>query len=421
VFSLVWAVLLKPLPYAAPEAWSPRLEPLGRQPARAAVRPEYLDYAERTRLAGDRGAGLGSVNLGASARPSACRRSRSPPTCSTCSARRPRWAAASAREERAGTGASPVSDALWRRRFARDPGVVGRTVSVDGEPFEVVGVLPRGFRLPIEFRLASAAEIVMPLALDRARLARGAAGTSCRRSRAWPRRRARRRRRAETAALVAGSGARLPGRARPGELRDRGRAAARRPARPLAAGAAGAGGAVALVLLLTCANVAGLLLARSKGRRQELAVRAALGADRFRLVRQLLTEAARPSLAGAALGLAVAAASCARWSRWRPRRSRASRRALDGPVLASRRRRPLGRARLRRAAGAADQPRGRGAVLGETVRGGAAGARAARRAGRVAGRDRGGAAGGCGPAAEELRAPAVDAGRVRPERTSACG
>ncbi len=202
-------------------------------------------------------------------------------------------------------GAAPVvllSYDLWQRAFGGDSSVIGRPLQLDARAREVVGVMPSGFVFP-----ERSPELFTPM--DFARFTRNP--VTARNARALHA--VARLEDGVTPGQIRGELARIAANVRreAPELRD----VAPIHAVPIRDAMVGevrpvllvVMGAAALVLLLTCVNVASLFLSRAVERRGELAVRVALGAGRMRLVRQLLTESAMLALAGGALGLALAA------------------------------------------------------------------------------------------------------------------
>lgn len=198
-----------------------------------------------------------------------------------------------------------ISYGLWQGHYNHDPEIIGRSINVDGRPVRVVGVLPKNFQFPT----LQSADVIFPMALNRAAqaTANGGFGTPMR---TFARLKpgvsiAQAREEMEplfehTRDTIIPSGVRKDIHLSIRSLRDRETQDVQLAAWILL-------GSVLAVLLIACANVASLIMARGEARERELAVRSALGASRARLLRQTLTEATLLSLAGAAVGLALAA------------------------------------------------------------------------------------------------------------------
>src|SRR5436309_5702907 len=200
-----------------------------------------------------------------------------------------------------------LSHSFWTRFFSRDRAVIGRTLQLDGRPFVVVGVAAERFQ---------GIRIVAPdawLPISTVSDNPNESATMTNRNASWLAMGARLRREASLAQAAAELDAigRVLQREHPDENRGKNlrvKATSRLPGGdvPVAVFLALMMGVVTLVLAVACANVAGVLLARAASRRQEIAVRLAMGASRVRLARQLLTETVMLFACGAGAGLLLA-------------------------------------------------------------------------------------------------------------------
>jgi putative ABC transport system permease protein len=307
LFSVLHAVLLRALPFEEPErlylVWS-RHTSTDRYPFQL---PEFCDYRDRSRtlttLAGYANWNPNLTGDGPAERVNGLRVSASFFEMLGARAAAGRLLA-SADDTPGSEKVVTLSHGLWQRRFGGDPGVVGRSLLLNGEAFTIVGVLERSFLFPV-----NNIDVAVPLAPEKDPARHNREGTSF---------------------------IRALGRARPGVSQtqvaeeldaiarqlqqefpksyERKKGALVRPYREeLTSNFSQAlwvlMAAVALLLLIACANLANLMLVRASERRHEMAIRHALGASRARLARQQLVESVLLAAAGASLGILLAQAS----------------------------------------------------------------------------------------------------------------